>query len=64
MLKDEHVRQWLTQTGRILMADMLRHDKKDPIEFFDAYDRMIQFLNVSDNIEIMKEELRLRKVAF
>lgn len=64
MLKDEHTRQWLIQTGRILMADLLRHDKKDPTEYFDAYDRMVHFISNPENFEIMKEDLRMRKVKF
>ena len=26
--------QWLIQSGRIIMADLMRHDKRDPAEFF------------------------------
>jgi hypothetical protein len=26
--------QWLIQSGRIIMADLLRHDKRDPAEFY------------------------------
>lgn len=64
MLKDEHTRQWLTQSGRILVADLLRHDKKDPADFFDSYDRMVQFLKEPTNYETMQEELKQRNVGF
>uniref|UniRef100_A0A914D1L5 Uncharacterized protein n=1 Tax=Acrobeloides nanus TaxID=290746 RepID=A0A914D1L5_9BILA len=63
MLEDEHTRQWLIQTGRILVADLMRHDKKDPADFFDAYDRMTQFLKEPSSYQIMAEELMQRNVA-
>src|SRR4051812_31306207 len=63
MLEDEHTRQWLIQTGRILVADLMRHDKKDPADFFDAYDRMTQFLKEPSSYQIMAEELMQRNVS-
>lgn len=35
--------QWLAQTGRIIMADLLRHDKRDPTEFFTVKLQLINF---------------------
>ncbi|KAL3126082.1 hypothetical protein niasHT_001721 [Heterodera trifolii] len=54
--------QWLIQSGRIIIADLLRHDKKEPADFFAVYDRMIAFLLDDKNFSTICEELKLRKI--
>lgn len=54
--------QWLIQSGRIIMADLLRHDKRDPAEFYAAYDRMMSFVSDERNLATIQGELRARKV--
>jgi len=52
---------WLIQSGRALIADLLRHDGRDPTEFYTAYDRMMSFLQREENRETIKMELSFRK---
>ncbi|VDD86289.1 unnamed protein product [Enterobius vermicularis] len=63
ILSNEHNRLWLTQSARKFFADLLRHAKKDPVPFFKAYDEMTNFLNDSNNLELVETELKQRKVA-
>lgn len=53
---------WLIQSGRQLIADLLRQDGKDPVCFYTAYDRMMEFLIHEENRSILLEELEARKV--
>ncbi|KAH7720093.1 Protein K01D12.6 [Aphelenchoides avenae] len=62
ILSDGRNRQWLIKTGRVVIADLLRQDKKDPADFYAAYDRMMDFLNDESNRQIMKTELTSRRV--
>uniref|UniRef100_F1L2L8 Protein FAM73B n=1 Tax=Ascaris suum TaxID=6253 RepID=F1L2L8_ASCSU len=61
-LSDEHNRMWLAQAGRQLIADLLRHARKDPAPFYVAYDSMIQFLMDERNLRTVEEELKQRRV--
>lgn len=63
ILSNEHNRLWLTQSARKFFADLLRHAKKDPVPFFKAYDEMTNFLNDSNNLELVETELKQRKVC-
>ncbi|KAL3120359.1 hypothetical protein niasHT_001172 [Heterodera trifolii] len=54
--------QWLIQSGRIIIAHLLRHDKKEPSDFFAVYDRMIAFLLDNQNSAKICEELKLRRI--
>jgi len=62
IVEDEHTVIWLMQSGRALIADLLRHDGRDPTEFYTAYDRMMSFLQRDENRETIKMELSFRKV--
>uniref|UniRef100_A0A0M3IW24 F-box domain-containing protein n=1 Tax=Ascaris lumbricoides TaxID=6252 RepID=A0A0M3IW24_ASCLU len=53
---------WLAQAGRQLIADLLRHARKDPAPFYVAYDSMIQFLMDERNLRTVEEELKQRRV--
>lgn len=53
---------WLIQSGRQLIANLLRQDGKDPVAFYTAYDRMMEFLTQEENRPILMEELDSRKV--
>uniref|UniRef100_A0AC34QU73 Uncharacterized protein n=1 Tax=Panagrolaimus sp. JU765 TaxID=591449 RepID=A0AC34QU73_9BILA len=62
IISNEKTRQWLIQEGRVIFADLMRHDLKNPTEYFAAYDRLMQYLNDLSNYETTKRELELRKV--
>ncbi|VDN59248.1 unnamed protein product [Dracunculus medinensis] len=62
ILSDERNRVWLTQTGRQLIADLLRHSHKEPTSFYQAYDSMMDFLTNKHNSEIIEKELQMRGV--
>lgn len=55
-------RKWLVHTGRMIIADILRQDKKDTREFFVAYDRLIDYVDEAANRPQILRELGLRKV--
>uniref|UniRef100_A0A915PK84 Uncharacterized protein n=1 Tax=Setaria digitata TaxID=48799 RepID=A0A915PK84_9BILA len=62
ILSDEHNRVWLSQAGRQLIADLLRHASKDPSSFYLAYDAMMEYLNETEHLEIVDKELKQRGV--
>uniref|UniRef100_A0A8R1XTS4 Mitoguardin n=1 Tax=Onchocerca volvulus TaxID=6282 RepID=A0A8R1XTS4_ONCVO len=62
ILSDEHNRVWLSQAGRQLIADLLRHASKDPSPFYLAYDAMMEYLNETQHLEIVDRELKQRGV--
>nr|CAD2201422.1 unnamed protein product [Meloidogyne enterolobii] len=62
LMDDPQTMQRLVQYGRIIMADLLRHDKRDPSEFYTAYDRMIAFITNENNMDTIRSELKSRKV--
>ncbi|VDP20540.1 unnamed protein product [Onchocerca flexuosa] len=62
ILSDEHNRVWLSQAGRQLIADLLRHASKDPSPFYLAYDAMMEYLNETQHLEIIDRELKQRGV--
>ncbi|KAF7633387.1 hypothetical protein Mgra_00007179 [Meloidogyne graminicola] len=62
LMDDPQTMQRLIQYGRIIMADLLRHDKRDPTDFYTAYDRMIVFISDENNLETILEELKSRRV--
>ena len=62
IVSDEKTRQWLITQGRIIFADLMRHDLKNPTDFYNAYDRLMQYVNDPANFETTQRELELRKV--
>lgn len=62
ILSDERNRVWLSQAGRQLIADVLRHARKDPTPFYKAYDAMIQYLSKTEHMESVERELKQRGV--
>lgn len=64
ILLDEHNRVWLSQAGRQLIADLLRHASKDPSPFYLAYDAMMEYLNETQHMEIVDKELKQRGVSY
>uniref|UniRef100_A0A1I7XZ32 Mitoguardin n=1 Tax=Steinernema glaseri TaxID=37863 RepID=A0A1I7XZ32_9BILA len=63
ILDNDDNRQWLINTGRQIMCDILRHDKHETKEFVRVFDEIIAFLDKEENRKTMKEELEARKVA-
>lgn len=61
-MNNERRMHWLIQSGRQLIANLLRQDNKDPVLFYTAYDRMMEFLTQDENRLILIEELESRKV--
>ncbi|VDK82633.1 unnamed protein product [Litomosoides sigmodontis] len=62
ILLDEHNRVWLSQAGRQLIADLLRHASKNPSPFYLAYDAMMEYLNETEHLEIVDKELKQKGV--
>uniref|UniRef100_A0A0K0DUI7 Mitoguardin n=1 Tax=Strongyloides stercoralis TaxID=6248 RepID=A0A0K0DUI7_STRER len=62
LMSDESKRVWLINSGRSILGGIVKQDGKDPADFFDAYDSMIEFLNQPNAEDIMFSELQLRKV--
>ena len=62
ILEDQTSRKWIIATGRNIIADLLRQDKKDPHAFYVAYDRLIEYVEKAENRAQIEGELRLRMV--
>uniref|UniRef100_A0AC35F614 Uncharacterized protein n=1 Tax=Panagrolaimus sp. PS1159 TaxID=55785 RepID=A0AC35F614_9BILA len=62
ILENERTRQWFIQQGKIIFADLMRQDHKNPTDFLTAYDKLMDFLTDSNNYERTKKELEMRKV--
>ncbi|CAD5229185.1 unnamed protein product [Bursaphelenchus okinawaensis] len=62
LFEDVKTRSWLIKVGRTLIADILRHFKKDPKEFYIAFDRMVEYLQKPENYEQVCFELKQRRV--
>ncbi|CAD5234639.1 unnamed protein product [Bursaphelenchus xylophilus] len=58
----QNTKLWLIKVGRALIADILRHFKKDPKEFYVAFDRMVEYLQDHENYEQVCFELKQRRV--
>ncbi|CEF69364.1 Protein of unknown function DUF2217 family-containing protein [Strongyloides ratti] len=62
LMSDESKKLWLINSGRSILGGIVKQDGKDPADFYDAYDSMIEFLNQPNMEDTMFEELQLRKV--
>lgn len=63
-MSDARNRVWLSQVGRQLIADLLRHNRQDPVQFYTAYDAMMEYLQDCVHVDIVDKELRQRGVCF
>ena len=48
--------------GRKILAEIMIQSEKDPKDFIQVYDDLLEFLGSEDNIEIMADELKQRNV--
>lgn len=64
IMNNDHKMNFLIQSGRVLVADLLRHSGREVTTFYIAYDRMMEFLTKEENRQAIMEELHPRKVAF
>uniref|UniRef100_A0A0N5BZH4 Mitoguardin n=1 Tax=Strongyloides papillosus TaxID=174720 RepID=A0A0N5BZH4_STREA len=62
LMSDESKKIWLIKSGRSILSGIIKQDGKDPADFFDAYDSMIEFLNQPNIEETVFVELLPRKV--
>ena len=49
-------------TGRQMLSDLMSRSEKDPKDFVVAYNELLAFLEISENIELMATELKARNV--
>lgn len=62
VVSDQGKRRWIIQAGRNMISDLLRQDRKDPKDFYVAYDKLMDYIENPDNHEQIKAELRSRNV--
>ncbi|CAH1787678.1 unnamed protein product [Owenia fusiformis] len=62
LFKDETIRQWFANTGKTMIADLLRKAERDPEEFNAAFDEMIDYIKEEENWVDIKTELKGRGV--
>lgn len=55
-------RNWWSDNGRQMLAELLVKSDKDPKDFIQVYDELLDYLHVDEHIEIMAEELKSRNV--
>ncbi|XP_078687482.1 mitoguardin-like isoform X3 [Branchiostoma floridae x Branchiostoma belcheri] len=62
LFEDETVRQWMIETGKELISELMWRAEKDPKDFQQAFEDMLRYCEDSNNWESMAEELRARGV--
>ncbi|XP_078605291.1 mitoguardin-like isoform X2 [Branchiostoma floridae x Branchiostoma japonicum] len=62
LFEDETVRQWMIETGKELISELMWRAEKDPKDFQQAFEDMLRYCEDSSNWESMAEELRARGV--
>lgn len=62
MFKDASVGQWVADTGRQILTDLLCLGDKDPKDFLVGYEDMMVFLQDPSNWPIIERELEQRSV--
>ncbi|XP_066294106.1 mitoguardin 2-like isoform X3 [Branchiostoma lanceolatum] len=62
LFEDETVRQWMIETGKEMISELMWRAEKDPKDFQQAFEDMLRYCEDSTNWESMAEELRARGV--
>ncbi|XP_035683768.1 mitoguardin 2-like isoform X4 [Branchiostoma floridae] len=62
LFEDETVRQWMIETGKEMISELMWRAEKDPKDFQQAFEDMLRYCEDSSNWESMAEELRARGV--
>lgn len=62
IMKDESIREWWVENGRLILGQLLVKSDKDPKEFLLAFDDMLEFLSEDGTDQQMLEELSSRNV--
>lgn len=62
IISDQSKRRWIIQSGRNMIADLLRQDKKDPRDFYVAFDELMNYMENPNNYDQIVAELCSRKV--
>ncbi|XP_023325632.1 mitoguardin [Eurytemora carolleeae] len=62
IMKDNELREWWTDNGRIILVQLLVKSDKDPKDFLIAFDDMIEYLTGDAVVKQMEEELSSRNV--
>ncbi len=55
-------RDWWVDNGRKILGDLMIRSDKDPTDFVQAYDDLLEFLSSEENMDIMMDELKHRNV--
>ncbi len=55
-----HLR-WI-DSGRNVFSDLILQAQKNPAEFVEAYDDLMEYLSKKSNLDLMEEELQSRNV--
>lgn len=61
-LQDSSAGQWVADTGRQVLTDLLLLSDKDPKDFLVGYEDMLRFLQESSNWAAIEKELEQRNV--
>lgn len=62
LFKDPSVGQWVADTGRQILTDLLCLGDKDPKDFLVGYEEMINYLQDPSNWDYVEKELESRNV--
>jgi len=62
IMKDDSLRDWWVENGRLILGQLLVKSDKDPKEFLLAFDDMLEFLSEDGTDQQILEELSSRNV--
>ncbi|XP_059142729.1 mitoguardin-like [Physella acuta] len=62
IFQEEGKKDWFKAMGKKLVGDLMIKADKDVEEFYTSYDKMMQFVSVDSNWQMIEEELRGRGV--
>ncbi|XP_064648697.1 mitoguardin 2-like [Lineus longissimus] len=62
LFRDETILEWFVQMGRRLISYVLIKAERDPVDFQEGFDEMINFVKKKESWQMMEEELRGRGI--
>lgn len=62
LLKEEWRRDWMIDTGRTLIGNLMKQANKEPENFYAAFDKMLRYLSNEEIHKQIEDELKGRKV--
>lgn len=63
LLKDENVKKWFEESGRLVMETMLCAANRNCDAFTESYNKLIEFCRNEEKQKEIEKELRSRKVS-